>query len=202
VWQVVLVFATDVTDREDIGCWIPRRPLHNIALRLVNTYVVIWVAVLANCALYYATVRAGRTALESERSRQQRQGTPPFVSYGAAEGATLSAESFELLPESSAAALDRQLRRLALVPVAFVACRSFGSINMVKDIVSPDRSLFVVSVLEAFGDQAQALIYAIIFVFAHEGVRNSVAARWRQLLGRGSRKSSAAPRALEGARRF
>ena len=67
--------------------------------------------------------------------------------------------------------VEVQLTRLSLIPIAFVILRLWGTFNVVKDMIDPGYHVFAVDLLEAFGDQAQALVHSILLVFTHEGVR-------------------------------
>lgn len=155
---------------QDIGCWMPRRFL---ALRLSLTYVPLWLAMAFSAWTYAQTVYTGRRALRS----QQR----------------LLVE-----PTQALASIGTQLTRLSLVPAAFVLLRVPGSVNVVKDIVDRDKSLFVVDLLEAFGDQAQAAVHCALLVLGHDGVRKAL---WGRLFSSSSTsKATAAAAAPPSAR--
>jgi len=74
--------------------------------------------------------------------------------------------------------LHSQITRLQLIPIIFVLLRFWGSVNVIKDCINPKLHLFIIDLLEAIGDQAQAFVHGLFFVFAHQGVRQALRLRW------------------------
>jgi len=62
----------------------------------------------------------------------------------------------------------QKAKRLLWIPIAFIILRLFGSINAIKDVISPDTSWFVLNVLEAIGDQSQGTVHGIVFVLINK----------------------------------
>lgn len=181
------------SQRAAIGCWMPSDPARYAALRLAFTYVPLWCAMVYLTLSYISTVRAGRAAVDSlmPKGRQWRSpaAAPPAPrSYGGTDGCTPltspvvsdgSGSDSDCGPEA-VRAIDGQLRRLVLVPILFVLLRTWGSINVVRDVAlrsGADR-VFWVDLLESFGDQAQAAVHCALLVFGHTGVRKAL---WQRL---------------------
>jgi hypothetical protein len=150
-----LLALPDTSDHEDIGCWIPRRPLRNALLRLAITYVVLWVAWVLNAVLYVATLLHGQAALQQRRERLAAEG----LDSGGAE-----------------ARVRAQFRLLTVVPVAYVLLRVWGSVNVVKDLTRPDAHWFAMDALEAVGDQAQGAVHGLVFVALQPATRRALRA--------------------------
>jgi len=147
----LMVAAPNYYGVEDIGCWIPRRPWNNQVWRFACVYCPLWIAWVFNSVVYYKLFRQGRKLVQSQ------------ANY------------------SMAKIFDSQLKRMTWVPIAFVIIKSPGMANAIKDIFWPDYHPFFLNILQAIGDQAQATVHSILFVYTNHNFRGACAFLCRRL---------------------
>jgi len=152
---LVMISFPNYYNVESVGCWIPRRPWTNQALRLVGVYLVVWIAWIFNGIVYYQIITHGREMFKTS----------------------------DVLLREKLSTADEQLKRLAWIPIAFVIIRFWGSINAIKDVVAPDVQWFPIDVLQAIGDASQGFIHGVIFVFINRHFRRKVSQIWANPCG-------------------